>query len=400
MNKGGFDVIIGNPPYVSTKTLTYSLDRHLSNRYPDIYAHVLKKSMQIASSTGRCGMILPLSIAFSRDFAILREEVGQWGTSWLSSFDNIPAALFAGVSQRCTILLSSPIGIDTYATRLYRWRSQFRDSLMDNISYARLQQAFDVGLQGFPRLSSPNGERLLRLHSRAASKTSRDPGQSDGRPVDLGFSPTARNFISTYLEPPPVLQEDGRVLRDVRARSSLTLATPGLALAGLAATSGATCFWYWLTRGDGFHVTNALLSDYLAPLPVIDVKCREYLQAIGDLIHHRRYSALVFKKNAGKYVGNFNYQKLRALTLRADLIFLAGLEAKWGDVESLLSFVSLIRAINKSAGEKNIPMQIKRQFSVSRPLGVYEDAELREIDRWLACVFGVPESRLLQAGRI
>ena len=34
MSKGGFDVVIGNPPYVSTKTLTYSLGRHLSNRYP------------------------------------------------------------------------------------------------------------------------------------------------------------------------------------------------------------------------------------------------------------------------------------------------------------------------------------------------------------------------------
>ena len=400
MSKGGFDVVIGNPPYVGTKTLTYSLGRHLTNRYPDIYAYMLQKSMQIASPAGRCGMILPLSITFSRDFASLREEVRHWGTSWLSSFDNIPAALFAGVSQRCTILLSSPIGHDNYATRLYRWRAQFRSNLMANVTYTRLQQDLDVGTQGFPRLSNCDGERLLRLHSLIARKGLSVSARGSVPPGNLGFSPTARNFISTYLEPPPTLEEDGTIIRGGRAGSSLTLATPGLALAGLAVTSGATCFWYWLTRGDGFHVTNALLSDYLAPLSVIDVDCQENLQTIGKLIHQVRNSALVFKKNAGKYVGNFNYQNLHDLTLRADLMFLAGLGAKWSDVERLLCFVSLIRAINESAGEKNIPEEIKSQFSVSNPLGTYEDERLRKIDAWLAHVFDVPESRLLQASRI
>ena len=400
MSKGGFDVVIGNPPYVSTRTLTYSLGRHLSNRYTDIYAHVLQKSMQIASTAGRCGMILPLSITFSHDFAALREEVRHWGMSWLSSFDNIPAALFAGVSQRCTILLSAPMNHDTYATRLYRWRAQFRASLMANVTYTRLKQDFDVGPQGFPRLSSYDGERLLRLHSQAASKASAHSAKAGDPPGNLGFSPTARNFISTYLESPPTLEEDGTIIPDARAGSSLTLATPELALASLAVTSGATCFWYWLTRGDGFHVTNALLSDYLAPLPKIDAECQEKLQTIGKLIHERRNSALVFKKNAGKYVGNFNYQSLSPLTLRADVIFLAGLGASWIDVESLLSFSALVRALNEAAGEKNIPQRIKAQFSVTRPSEACEEKPLRDVDGWLTQAFDVSIGRVLEANQI
>ena len=400
MSEGGFDVVIGNPPYVATKTLTYSLGRHLSSRYPDIYAHVLQKSMQIASTVGRCGMILPLSITFSRDFASLREEVRHWGTSWLSSFDNIPAALFAGVSQRCTILLSSPITQNTYTTRLYRWRAQFRASLMANVAYTRLQQDFEVGSLGLPRLSSCDGERLLRLHAEAASNASANSAKTGGLPGNLGFSPTARNFISTYLAPPPTLEEDGTIIRDAKAGSSLTLATPGLALAGLAVTSGATCFWYWLTRGDGFHVTNALLYDYLAPLPEIGAQYQENLQIIGRLIHQRRNSALVFKKNAGKYVGNFNYQSLSPLTLRADLIYLAGIGANWIDVETLLSFSALVRVLNEAAGEKNIPLWIKAQFSVNISPGAYEDNRLRDIDGWLAQAFDVPIGRVLEASQI
>ena len=180
----------------------------------------------------------------------------------------------------------------------------------------------------------------------------------------------------------------------------MTLATSGLALAGLAVTSGAACFWYWLTRGDGFHVTNALLSDYLAPLPVIGAECQQNLQVIGKLIHQRRNEALVFKKNAGKYVGNFNYQGLSPLTVRADLIYLAGIGASWIDVESLLSFSALVRALNEAAGEKNIPQRIKAPFSASKSPEAYVDKRLREIDEWLAQAFDVPIGRVLEANQV
>ena len=328
MSNGGFDVVIGNPPYVATKSIEYSLGRNVEHRYPDIYAYVLERSMQVTSKIGRCGMILPLSITFSRDFVKLRQNVRTWGTSWLSSFDNIPAALFAEVSQRCTILVSAPSGHNSFTTRLNRWRAQYRPSLMANISYTAVPSDYEVGSFGFPRLSGKQSERLLRLHSRIASKASTGlVAPSDSQGV-LGFSPTARNFISTYLEPPPTLDLDGRIIQDAASGSSVALASVELARAALAVTSGTACFWYWLTRGDGFHVTNSLLSEYLSPLSELPSECQHKLELIGELLHESRNAALVFKKNAGKYVGNFNYTSLDKLTVRADLVFFGGLRSQ------------------------------------------------------------------------
>ncbi len=396
MSNGGFDVVIGNPPYVATKSIEYSLGRNVEHRYPDIYAYVLERSMQVTSKIGRCGMILPLSITFSRDFVELRQNVRTWGTSWLSSFDNIPAALFAGVSQRCTILVSAPSGHSSFTTRLNRWRAQYRPSLIANISYTAMPSDYDVGSFGFPRLSGKQGERLLRLHSRIVSKASTGavvPGASQGV---LGFSPTARNFISTYLEPPPTLDLDGRIIQDAASGSSLSLASVELARAALAVTSGTACFWYWLTRGDGFHVTTSLLSEYLAPLSELPGECQHKLELIGELLHESRNAALVFKKNAGKYVGNFNYTNLDTLTMRADLVFLAGLGANRSDADNLLAFSSLVRAINEAAGEKNIPQQIKAKFPTANPMRTSVEVRLKEIDRWLSRVFDLPVERLLE----
>ena len=396
MSRGGFDVVIGNPPYVATKSIGYSLGRNVKHRYPDIYAYVLEKSMQVTSRVGRCGMILPLSITFSRDFGTLRRNVRRWGTSWLSSFDNIPAALFAGVSQRCTILVAAPSGQECFTTRLNRWRAQSRPSLMANVSYTPVPSDYEVGSLGLPRLSGKQGERLLRLHSRGAGRdptSAAVPSESQGI---LGFSPTARNFISTYLEPPPTLDMYGSTILDAESGSSLVLASGELAHAALAATSGTACFWYWLTRGDGFHVTNSLLSEYVAPLSEMSGECRHNLEMIGELIHKSRNAALVFKKNAGKYVGNFNYTSLQALTVRADLVFLAGLGANWSDAEDLLTFSSLVRAINEAAGEKNIPQQIKAKFPAGKPITASGEERLKDIDRWLSRKFDIPLERVLE----
>ena len=394
MSKGGFGVVIGNPPFVATKSIGYSLGRNVERRYPDIYAHVLEKSMRVTSKVGRYGMILPLSITFSRDFGTLRQNVRQWGASWLSSFDNIPAALFAGVSQRCTILVAAPSGQECFATRLNRWRAPYRSSLMANVFYTPVPLDYEVGSLGFPRLSGKQGVRLLRLHSRVASKVATSPVVPSDLQGVLGFSPTARNFISTYLEPPPTLDMDGTIL-DAESGASLMLASVELAHAALAATSGAAYFWYWLTRGDGFHVTNSLLAEYVAPLPNMSGECLLNLEILGELLHESRNAALVFKKNAGKYVGNFNYAGLEVLTVRADLAFLAGLRADWSDAESLLAFASLVRAINKAAGEKNIPYQIKAQFPVGMPVAASNEEKLQEIDRWLSREFDIPLERVL-----
>ena len=112
------------------------------------------------------------------------------------------------------------------------------------------------------------------------------------------------------------------------------------------------------------------------------------------MLHEYRYSALVFKKNAGKYVGNYNYQTMKFLTLRADLVFLAGLGATWQDVEDLFTFVSLVRSVNESAGEKNIPRSVKSQFPQNDTSQILSNHRLDDLDEWLSVQYSVEPARL------
>ena len=390
MHGGGFDVVVGNPPYVNRRSVDYVVRSTANLKFPDIYGYVAVQSQRILSRHGRCGLIVPLSATFSFEFSDLREPMASAGTHWFSSYDNIPAALFSGVSQRCTIWLTSVAQkTELFATRLYRWRAAFRDFLLDNLSYNEVHDVIPNESFGIPRLTNRFGAKLLSMHIQS-STSPLTPDRRLGRgSFKLGFSPTARNFISTYIEPPPVLHPDDRSVLRPSQSGWVSLHSKEEAFAALAITGGDTCFWYWLSRGDGFHVTNWLLDDLLTPVKTISDDHLHRLAIIGELLHNYRYSALVFKKNAGKYIGNFNYQKLSSLTRRADFVFLSGIGAEWADLRELFSFTSLVRGINRDAGEKNIPNSVKERFMSPSLTDLCADRRVRGIDEWISSTYSI-----------
>ena len=54
MSKGGFDVVVGNPPYVSTKKVPYALSAGDKELFSDTYGHILLQAMALTTSVGRC----------------------------------------------------------------------------------------------------------------------------------------------------------------------------------------------------------------------------------------------------------------------------------------------------------------------------------------------------------
>ena len=389
MRSGGFDVIVGNPPYVNHKAIGYVALSAKTTQFPDIYGYVVLQSRRMTNQLGRYGMIVPLSMTFSFEFSALRAQLISGGNHWFSSFDNIPAALFSGVSQRCTIWLGSSVGGDLFATRLFRWRSAYRGFLLDTVTYNRIAGNIPSPDFGIPRLPNRFSGTLLALHIKSSHAKSISPYVKGRTSPRLGFSTTARNFISTYIAPPPVLHaDDGRQLDNGQC-GWVTLPSAEEAFAALAIASSDTCFWYWLTRGDGFHVTNWLLKDLLAPLASLPTDQIRLLAGIGEFLHRHRYNALVFKKNAGKYVGNFNYQKLLPVTRKADVVFLSGLGASWTDIRELFSFVSLVRGINQEVGERNIPASVRGLFPPLEPIDFRSDCRLREVVEWISTTYSI-----------
>lgn len=138
--KGGFDVIIGNPPYVEyNKKIqgvavsdVYKLNNYRTIECGNLYAYVIERVSRIICQKGKTGMIIPHS-SICTDRMDSLYNLFKVCKGWFSTYDTRPSKLFDGVDQRILIyILGAP---KTYTTRYYRWNTDFRPYLFNLICY-------------------------------------------------------------------------------------------------------------------------------------------------------------------------------------------------------------------------------------------------------------------------
>ena len=138
----GFDVIIGNPPYVVYKQEKYSYkvpETYKTYSCGNLYAYVLDRCMHIQTNNGYSGYIIPISSVSNDKFIPLQRMWLNSTISWFSSYSNRPGKLFDNVEQRLTIAISKMTN-DTcgyYASRYQHWYVEERNILLKTISYVK-----------------------------------------------------------------------------------------------------------------------------------------------------------------------------------------------------------------------------------------------------------------------
>lgn len=139
LNRGGFDVIIGNPPYVEYGKIKkdYSIRGYETEECGNLYAFVIERNASMLSPRGRTGMIIPHSAFCTDRMASLMNLFKHRGGLWVSHYDIRPAKLFVGVDQRLAIYLQDASAKDIlYSTKYNRWNEEARIALFETLSYA------------------------------------------------------------------------------------------------------------------------------------------------------------------------------------------------------------------------------------------------------------------------
>jgi len=164
VSNGGFDVIIGNPPYVEYKDVkdVYQLRGYKTETCSNLFVYVLERCTQLSRSGSEVGMIIPLS-AFSTDrmIPLITHLKSTSNKLCVANFSWRPGKLFDGVNLQLSILLQKvgqqSEGIDT--TRYLMWDSEARPELFSKIEYVRTH---DNRLAGsIPKLGTSEAASIL-----------------------------------------------------------------------------------------------------------------------------------------------------------------------------------------------------------------------------------------------
>lgn len=140
--KGGFDVIIGNPPYVEYSAVKkfYTLKDFSTLKSGNLYALVIERCLEIMLDKSRIGMIIQMSAFCTprmEDFQKIWFKKSK--QSYISFFDDRPGKLFDGLEHIRVAICISEFGLSKNefigTTNYIKFKTEFRSVLFENLNY-------------------------------------------------------------------------------------------------------------------------------------------------------------------------------------------------------------------------------------------------------------------------
>jgi len=177
IERGGFDVIIGNPPYVEyTKknkegkkiSDLYKLTGYSTIDCNNLYVFFIERISKICKRNSYWSFIVPLSISSAQKMLVARNLITNNSKNvWTSHYAWRPSKLFDGANMLLTIMISQGkiqkednTDCSLYTTRFYKWYSEERESLFPSISYVRVPVALIKNK--FPKIPHPIAISILK----------------------------------------------------------------------------------------------------------------------------------------------------------------------------------------------------------------------------------------------
>ena len=142
LEDSGFDVIIGNPPYVEYSKVKkdYTIKGYSTEDCGNLYAFVFERCFQLLQPNGWKSMIIPHSAYCTNRMLPLQDLFHRYKQiGWVKTYGIRPSKLFIGADQRLAVYIVQR-GLKSshalYSSRYNRWNEQFRPHLFAVMEYA------------------------------------------------------------------------------------------------------------------------------------------------------------------------------------------------------------------------------------------------------------------------
>jgi hypothetical protein len=278
--RGGFDVIIGNPPYVEYKTVLdkYTIPNLETEACGNLYAFVIEKSFALARPKGRLGLIVPISLTAAQRMVPLQKLITENSSILhLSSFGLRPAALFPGIMQRLTILTAQkgekgPVFTSDYIT----WYAEEREVLFSVLKF------FPLGAirlsYSIPKMNSSVAySALTKIFSRKRQWNHHNQFRGEHR---IYYHNAGGYWIKTFDFRPYYRSLKNKDKKHTTI-SELCLPSKDLAFTYLGILSSSLFYFFWKSLTDARHIYPSDIALLPIDLPLSSGNLHS-VQACGE----------------------------------------------------------------------------------------------------------------------
>jgi hypothetical protein len=210
IKNGGFDVIIGNPPYVELPKIkdTYTVKGYKTLGTNNLFSLVAERSKGLVRLSGRLGIILPNSSVSAAKMSSLQRELKERSSCWISNFAWRPSKLFVGANMLLAIWIIETNERELcFSSRYHRWQGDFREALFPTIEYIQVTNlATESRIPKSPGMIAHS--IISKCLAKSSGKTLLDLIVMDSGKFSL-FYFRAVLYWFKVLTKPPIFREDG-----------------------------------------------------------------------------------------------------------------------------------------------------------------------------------------------
>jgi hypothetical protein len=275
MRKGGFDAVVGNPPWreYSAVKKTYTVRSYVTEKAGNLYALFIERSLALRSKLGGFSFIVQLPLTCSSRMDVTREVLRAHSKGlYVATFGDRPGKLFEGMENCRAVIFNSlrhPADAECvrlFCTKYHRWPSATREQLFSTIQFVPVTSTGKLFPNRFPKFVS---ETALRVFA----KVDREEMQALG----LTFSNLRTDHFIFYQEATqywvkvtvglPYYRCNGKTGAPPHGRY-LYLHDSLTAQAVYAILSSSLFYSYFVCYGDCFHLSDTLVSTFPVPVGV------------------------------------------------------------------------------------------------------------------------------------
>ena len=302
MKDGGFDVIIGNPPYVEYGKVKndYKLQQGLYKTEPcaNLYAFTYERCIQIVTQGGFIGLIIPVASVCTGRFSPLQDYFFQSGMTIISNFNDRPSKLFDGLEHsRLSIILHrrQPNSPQLFSSGYSKWTTEERSVLFSKLAFVDTTPFSASGAMA--KIGNELEFRVLRKLLGDKLTTSvliRQNGSSK-----LYFTRKLSYFVQVLDFIPTIIDSDGNK-RDPSELKILSFDLKNISLAILSLLNSNLFYWWTTCYSDCRNLNKREILNFRFDPDRSSPKLLAALQSLAlklmdDLMDHSEMRKMDFK---------------------------------------------------------------------------------------------------------